>query len=115
MTESVFLNKVDIIVKQQRLTQEEGETEDDWHYSRKGERSAPQNRKFGAERPRIAREKYNFLEDTNRKHFYIKSFNAHLSLEGTMPPEIGLNNTKKKLKEKKKDNLAKGRILKKIK
>lgn len=32
-----------------------------------------------------------------------------------MPLEIGLNNTKKKLKEKKKDKIAKGRILKKIK
>ena len=61
MTESVFLNKVDIIVKQQRLTQEEGQTEDDWHYSRKGERSAPQIGKLGAERPRPIREKYNFL------------------------------------------------------
>jgi hypothetical protein len=112
MTESVFLNKVDIIVKQQRLTQEEGETEDDWHYSRKGERSAPQSRKFGAERSRTAREKYNFLEDVNRKHFSIKSYKEHLSLEGMMPPERDLNNTKKKLKEGRKDNLG---MLKKIK
>lgn len=66
MSENVFLNKLDIIIRQQRLLQEESNADDEWHYSKKGDRPLNQQRRESPERTREVRPKYNFLEDAKR-------------------------------------------------
>jgi hypothetical protein len=71
MNENLFLDKLDIIIKRQRLAEE---NEDDWHYSKKGEKTSPQQQqRHTPNRERPLREKYNFLEDALRKISTIKS------------------------------------------
>lgn len=66
MSETVFLNKLDIIIRQHRLLQEEANGDDEWHYSKKGERPTVQQRRESPEKTSEVRPKYNFLEDAKR-------------------------------------------------
>lgn len=104
MTENVFLNKIDIISRQQRLLQDEGEEE--WHYSKRGERQQPYQPKHITEKQRPLRQHYNFLEDIKRNLLLIQSSKELKSLNVMNTVNFqgqNLNSTKRKWRTRRKN------------
>jgi hypothetical protein len=77
------------------LLQEEANGDDEWHYSKKGDKPAPQQRRQSPEKTREVRAKYNFLEDAKRSSRFIKLSREHSNLSEMSPKGKSLNNSEK--------------------